>query len=390
MSGKRNVLAAASAVVLGVTLAASGGTTAPGSGTTTPGGGTAAPGEITLRISNEMAPAGAMVQMKVLTTEVMPISGGRPGFGFDGGMFSAAAGFGMFATGDLAGAAVVDGLHVTVAYTTNGALTANYPLITAALWLRPDVAVGTRTLFTFDPGSIWNVSAAGPVYAKPIPPATVSVGGTVAISDVVPGEGVWPAGTVVSVRGVGFSGQMQLRVNDAGVNFFRVVSANELQFALTQATQIRGLRITVQGAKNTDTYYAYMRGLVSTVSSRTLLAATEPIFSVTPRTVATFAALGSLSGGQYQAVALQNPTADHVAVDVSQYAADGTLIIQNSLFLEGRHRLSLEVSELLWGVPPLPGSTIVISASAPIDAIGLLCDEGTWTVSPFLSLETPR
>ena len=56
-------------------------------------------------------------------------------------------------------------------YATNGALTSNYPILAVALWLRPDVAVGTKTLFTFDPGSNWNVSAAGPVYAKPITPA---------------------------------------------------------------------------------------------------------------------------------------------------------------------------------------------------------------------------
>lgn len=174
----------------------------------------------------------------------------------------------MFATGDLAGAAVVDGQHVTVAYATNGALTANYPILAVALWLRPDVAVGTKTLFTFDPGSIWNVSAAGPIYAKPITPATVSVGGTVSISDVVPGEGVWPAGTVVSIRGIGFRSSTQLRVNDAANKAIRIVSPNELQFSLAQATQMRGLKITVQNPENTDTYYAYMSAASSPLSAR--------------------------------------------------------------------------------------------------------------------------
>ena len=159
-------------------------------------------------------PAGGLVQMKVLTTEVTPISGGRPGFAWMRSF--AAAGFGMFATGDLAGAAVVDGQHVAMSYATNGALTANYPLLTVAMWIRPDVPAGTKTLFNFDPGSIWNVTASGPVSAKPIAPATITVAGTASITDVVPGEGVWPAGTVVSVRGIGFSSRSQTRVNDAG------------------------------------------------------------------------------------------------------------------------------------------------------------------------------
>ena len=84
---KRTMVAWASAIVLGVTLSASGGSGSGGSGGGTIGAGTTG-SEITLRIPNEMAPAGGMVQMKVLSTEVTPISGGRPGFGFDGSMFA--------------------------------------------------------------------------------------------------------------------------------------------------------------------------------------------------------------------------------------------------------------------------------------------------------------
>src|SRR3954464_11341579 len=51
-----------------------------------------APGVLSMRIPNEAGPPGAMVQMKVMTTEVTPISGGRPGFGYDMAFFDAAAG----------------------------------------------------------------------------------------------------------------------------------------------------------------------------------------------------------------------------------------------------------------------------------------------------------
>jgi hypothetical protein len=378
------MLALASATVLGVTLSASGGRAAGGGAT---GAGGVDP-TISLRIPDEMAPAGGLVQMKVLTTEATPISGGRPGFGFNS-MFNA-AGFGMFATSDLAGAAVIDNQHVTVSYTTSGALTANYPILTVALTVRPDAPTGTRTLFDMDPGSTWNETAAGPVYAKPIPPATVTVGGTASIIDVVPGEGVWPAGTIVSVRGMGFNSRSNIRINDAAVKVVNIVSPTELQFALTQATQMRGLKITVQNPENTDTYYSYMRGIVSTVSSRTLLAVTEPIFAVTPRTIATFPASTSLFANQYEAVALQNPNPDAVAVNVRLYAADGSIITQAARTLASRERIALELLELFDGVAPLEGSYVMVTASAPIDAIWLLCDEGTWTVSPSLPLESPR
>ena len=383
MTVRNPILALVAALLSGVALLASGGSGGSGGGVTGTAGSL-----LSLRIPNEMGPAGGLIQMKVLTTEVTPISGGRPGFGFDS-MFTA-AGFGMFATGDLAGAAVVDNGHVVVSYATNGALTTSYPLLTASFWVQPDVAPGTTTLFTIDPGALWNVLATGPVYAKPTAPAVITVGGTASITDVVPGEGVWPAGTVVSVRGMGFSFGSRVRFGDTGIKVFKLVSPRELQFTLIQPTQMRGLKITVQNPENTATYFSYMRGLVSTVSSRTLLAATEPVFSLEPRTVATFPASMGLLANQYQAVAMQNPNATAVEVNVLLYAADGSLITQAPRTLAPRERVALELLEMFGGVAPLENSFVMVMASAPIDAIGLLCDEGTWSVTPFLPLESPR
>ena len=225
------------------------------------GGKTAVTSELKLRIPGETAPAGATVQMKVLTTEATPISGGRPGFAMDS-MFDAAAGFSIAAPdGEVAGAAIVDGPHVQIFYTGTSLLSASYPIVTVVLGIRADAAPGNKALFTLDQSSVWNYSTTGPVAAK-ISPATVTVAGEagIAVSDVVPGEGVWPAGTIVSVRGVGFtSGKTALRVNAAGVKTFTVVSPSEIQFALTQATEMRGLRITVQGSINSSTYYVHAR-----------------------------------------------------------------------------------------------------------------------------------
>jgi hypothetical protein len=293
----------------------------------------------------------------------------------------------MFATGELAGAAVIDGANISLSYTSNGALTADYPLLVVALRIRPDVVVGAQTFVTFDPRSIWSFSPTGPVQAKRIAPGTITAGGTVSITDVVPGEGVWPAGTVVSVRGIGFDQQTRLRVNGVATTAVRLISSNEMQFSLAEETQMRGVRLKAQHPDNTDTYYAYMRGITSEVSSRALLAATEPIFGVTPRLAATLGPFVSLSGNQYAGLALQNPTGDGVAFEVALYDADGALVYRSARTLESQHRLVMEVSELLDGVAPSPGSSVVITASAPIDAIALLCDEGSWTVSPSLPLE---
>jgi hypothetical protein len=346
-----------------------------------------APGVLSMRIPNEAAPPGAMVQMKVMTTEVTPISGGRPGFAFDMAFFDAAEGFAVAApNGEAVGAAIVEGGHVQVIYRSTSRFTADYPVMTVVLPIRADVPRGTRTRFTLDPSSTWDFGTAGPTTAV-VSPGSVRVEGTTSIADVIPGEGVWPAGTAVRVLGTGFDAQTRLKVNDTPIAAYRFVSPTEMQFVLAGPTDVRGLRITASGATNSVTYYAYMRGIRSHVSTRALLAITEPIFSVAQRTRATLAPALPMRGNQYQAVALQNPNLASVGVRLSLHAANGSIVHQTVRTLAARERLALEASELLDGIVPPAGSSIVVTASRPIDAFSLIFDEAAATVIPVLPLE---
>ena len=383
-SARNFVFAAVTAIALGVTVVARGG---GGSG-----GDSASDGsDLRFRIRDEMAPPGGVVQMKVESYEVTPISGGRPGFSFDAAMFADAAGFDMVVDGELAGAAVIEGSRVALSYATNGASTTDYPILTVSMRIRQDAAVGTKTVFALDPQSTWHISPTGePLVASRLRPGTVTVGGSVSITDVVPGAGVWPAGTIVSVRGIGFNSTTRLRVDSVATRAVRLVSANEMQFTLAQAAQLRGVRLRAENSDFRSEYYAYMRGTTTTVSTRPLLAATEPIFSVKPRALATLGPFPLSSKSQYAGLALQNPTPGDVAVRIALYDGGGALLYRSSRTLARQQRLTMELSELLDGVTPTPGSSVVVSASAPIDVIGLLCDDGSWTVSPSLPLEARR
>jgi hypothetical protein len=346
-----------------------------------------APGVLSMHIPNEAAPPGAMVQMKVMTTEVTPISGGRPGFAFDMAFFDAAAGFAVAApNGEAAGAAIVAGGQVQVIYRSTSPFTADYPVMTVVLPIRADVPRGARTRFTLDPASTWDFGTAGPTTAV-VSPGSVRAEGTTSIADVIPGEGTWPAGTAVRVLGTGFDARTSLKVNDTPIAAYRFVSPTEMQFVLARPTDVRGLRITASGATNSVTYYAYMRGITWHVSTRALLATTEPIFSVAQRTRATLAPALPMRGNQYQAVALQNPNLAVVAVRLSLHASNGSVVHETVRRLAARERLALEASELLDGIVPPAGSSIVVTASSPIDAFSLIVDEGAATVIPVLPLE---
>jgi hypothetical protein len=344
--------------------------------------------DLRIRIPDEIGPAGGMVQMKLETTEVSPISGGRPLFRYNPSFFDRVVGFSVFnPDGEAAGAAIVEGDHVQTSYITTAPIVGEYPVMSVTLSIRPDVAPGTRTQFAIDPQSLWSVSTSSAPTVARVSPGTVTVGGSVSITDVVPGEGLVPAGTVVSVHGVGFSRSTRLKVDAPIRDFVQFVSATELRFTLTRPTNLAGLEIRATNPDSSRSiYFAYMRGVTSTVSARTLLAATRPIFGVRARQVATFAPPPP-DGAQYTAIALQNPNAGAVTVTFALRAEDGTVLHQSARTIDSRERRALEVSEWLDGVAPPTGASVVVTASAPIDAISLLCDEGRWTVAAGLPLE---
>ena len=69
------------------------------------------------------------------------------------------------------------------------------------------------------------------------------------------------------------------------------------------------------------------------------------------------------------------------------HAADGTLLHSSARSLQSGYRLALELSELFDGMTPPPGASVRVISSLPIQVFGLLCDEGAWTVTPWLPAE---
>jgi hypothetical protein len=248
------------------------------------------------------------------------------------------------------------------------------------------VPVGSRTLFTLDPSSVWTLN--GVTVRAKISPATVTAGGSVAISSVSPGDGWFPAGTVVSVRGVGFTRQTRVRLDDIAITAERAVSSTEIRFTLAEAANMTGARLRVDNPDGSRSiYYSYMRGIPAAASSRALLSAAHPIFSGTTRTVATVGPIPATNSTQYFAVALQNPTLAGASVTIQLYAPDGTLLQSSSRSLGAGYRLMLDVSELFDGIAPPPGALVRVISSGPIQTFGLLCDEAAWTLTPRLPVE---
>jgi hypothetical protein len=138
-------------------------------------------------------------------------------------------------------------------------------------------------------------------------------------------------------RGVRFDSRTRLRVDDLETRAVRVVSPNDCSL---RSRSYRDARCAAEVQSRIPTR-VYMRGVTSTLSLRALLAATEPIFAVTPRAVAArpFPRLNANRTPRWHFRVERGP-GDWCAAD----AGGAGVSVGGAL---GRERLALELSELL-------------------------------------------
>lgn len=347
------------------------------------------PPQVSLHIPNEMAPPGGLVQMKFMVTEPTPISTGKPGMAFDPTIFDGVFGIELFnPTGDVNGIATIKDGRIELQYiTSTGPSGTDYPIMTVALHIRPDAAVGTQMPFNLDASSTWILGPRGAATPKPQPPATITVGGTISIVNVVPGGGSLPAGTVVSIRGMGFGPETQVQLNNLTASSIEVVSPEEIRFALAAPTDLTGKKIQVVNPDGSqDTYFCYLRGIPMGQSKHPLLATAVPIFSSVTHSFAAFAPVAKASASQFTGIAVQNPNLQPVTATVSLYSSANVLAGSSTITLPSGYRITREISELTAGVAPQFGSYLVISATAPVQVFGFTADTATGLFSPFTAV----
>jgi hypothetical protein len=334
-----------------------------------------------------MAPPGGVVQMKFLVTEPTPISSGKPVLGFDDAMFDAVLGVELFnPVGSVNGVAMIHGSRLSILYTNSNAYRGtDYPIMTIALHVRPDARPGTQTQFSLDPSSLWVEGLLGLATPKPAPPATITVGGSISITNVVPGGGTLPAGSVVSVRGMGFQPHTQVQLNFKASSI-AVTSPQEIQITLAEATDLTGKRIQVVNPDGSqDTYFSYLRGIMLGQSNRPLLAGAVPIFSAETFSYAAFAPLVPASATVFTGLALQNPGQAPAKVTVALYSPLNVLLGSSTTSLPAGYRMMREISELT-GAAPVFGSYVVVSSPQPVQVFGFVGDDPAGSVMPFTPL----
>jgi hypothetical protein len=342
----------------------------------------------TIKVSDERVPPGGMAQMKVLLTSPKPITTGNMDLDLSGVFFDSVDGIALFnAAGDVVGAATMENAQVNAHFTspqgTFGA-TVDYPILTVALRVSQFVVPGQVFTVSLNPNASFWKDLLGQSIAFELKPGSITIGGSVNITNVLPGGGAIPAGGSFTIQGMNFSKDTKVVVKGPRVTSLQYVSATEIRAFLKDGGVLDGAEIQVQNPdKSSDSYFSYMRGVPVGVSARSLLNQTVPVFSILTATEAILpSTVSPLNSDYWTGLALQNPSAVAASLTLELRDGTGAVIASTVLALPTGCRISREISEL-FGVAVPAGGTIRIVSDRPVQALGLLGQESTQVVTPI-------
>jgi len=343
------------------------------------GGGTTPAGVVEIHTSNEKIPAGGTVQVKYLLTTPRPISGGGPklfdyGFAVNGVAISSPQ-------GDTAGVALSNnGMLAVEIISPNSDFGTNldYPFLMMTMTVPQSTPAGTTFPLIMQDTEVQTPT--GPVTLSTTKAGTLTTGGSVSISGVVPGGGFWSAGTLVRVQGSGFVPNTKLTTKMRTSNPV-YVSPTEMTFVLSQAVNLDTQPVTAQNPDgSTTTYFSYLRGVPVSAPSRSLLRTADPIFQTQTHGFATIGPLPSLGEKQFLAIALQNPSQGPLVVSLF-HERTGRLV---SLPLPSGGRIMDDLSVLFTGINLQTGDVITMNATSGVQILGITGDELAVTLKPWL------
>jgi hypothetical protein len=350
---------------------------------------------VELRIADETVPPGGMLQLKVEITEPKPILKGGQRARYQAQFLGPVQGIALFSPkGDASGTAVLSkgAAHVSLSSPrVDLGNNADYPILTIAMPVKATAIRGKTASLVLDPSFSQWVDPNGQDYPVLLANGLLTVGGTLSISNILPGGGVVPSGTTIRILGMGFQPDTKVQVNEATLATSKYVSSNEIDVTLATSVNMTSRRIRVVDPSTGERveYFSYQRTTSAGKSQHPLIAATEALFAQSTWTLAYFKPV--LSGSRFSGLALQNQAATASKVRLQLFASNGTLLATRNQSLLANKRMTRDVAEFFTGVVPATGTTLKVSviSGPPIQLLGLLADDALGTVDPQGPSPTP-
>jgi hypothetical protein len=351
---------------------------------------------LSLRIRDEVGPAGSIVQVKVDVTEPKPISSGKGKVKVKGIVTVQGIAL-MNEDQDTYGVALVRGDELTFNITSPSSLfgTPNdYPILGIAGTVDRDASNGARFPLTIEASGLAFTGPAGTVYATEIQNGQLIVGNGVTIGDVSPGSSVVPAGGVVHITGTNFQPDTRLQFHEVNIAEQRFISSKQIDVVLASRTQMHGMRIRARNPdKSEATYFSYERTTPAGSSNDSVLKDVYPLFAPVEHTDAIVAlprpssrrhrAAGPSrpvqSGKHVTGFALQNLNNSAATASIELLDANGNPYAVNTIPVGADRYLVREINEVFGSVTP--PHAIRIRSTTPLQVLGLTADHSTGTAA---------
>lgn len=327
-------------------------------------------GGLSVKVSQETAPPGGMVQMKVRTTEGKPISTGKASLNFR--WLASVDGVSLVSpTDDVAGIAMVRGTDVAVSLVSpnNSFVTSEYPLWTITGRVPVDAPMGATFPMTFHRGTLEVLDALGVPYVTEGRAGQLTTAPAIAIHDVVPGSATLPAGSVVTIHGSRFQRHTRVRFKEAELAQVRYISPTRMEAVLAQQTQMHGMEIE---ARNPDgfrtTFFSYQRATRSGASVVPDMNEVVPLFGNQTMQKATLHLSGATTG-----VALQNLDATETSIVLELFTASGESVASAVFNVPSNQYVVRGLAEI-FGVPSPETAIVRLVSVSPVHVLGVSVD----------------
>jgi hypothetical protein len=365
------------------------------------GGGGTGPG---LSVASPTVPPGGLLQMQVFMTEPKPILKGKQGVSpkavqsnvFGQAVVSplgAVRDAAIFSSGgDVSGVAVTNSGETQFFFSSplkTFGKSVDTPVLTLAYQVPAAATAGQTADLTLDADdSLW-LDPKGNQYVLELKSGTMTVGGTLSISDVVPGAGLVSSGAVISIIGVGFQPDSKVDFGEARVATSQYINSKLIQVTLgDDPVEIRGQRIRVENRDNElAVYFPYQRTKRVGKSTHPLVAQSYPLFSQKTQTLGYFRP--TLEGTIFSGLALQNLNSSTVTATFQLYSSTKALLSTKTLTLAPNTYVARDLVEIFGGVSPADGTRLTVTSSQGIQILGLLGDDASGTLLPVSPTAKP-
>ena len=365
-----------------------------------------------LRVENATVPANGIFQYQLLLTDPKPMGGGSTGPSFGSAPLLGVRGVAVNdISGHASGIAVVNGLNVAIKVTSPNftlGTTIDYPVVTLTLPVSSTATAGSSFPIGLDAAQTSFLDSSGNPYTLEIaPPGTLTIGGTLAITDVEPGGGLLPDRTTVKILGAGFTADTNMAIE--GTTIFAqdttLISANEIDVTICNGTvpatatscpntgaffQLDGERVRAIDQKTNTTiqYFSYLRtDDVPGASKNSLVASVHPMFaSQVTFSGGTLPLPTVLNGTQFTGLSLQNTTATAAGIKLELLDSSNVSLVTPVTFsLPAGTKITRDI--VADWFPSAPAASVkvkisVVSGPAAIQMLGLKGDTSTGVINP--------